>query len=111
MPQARRSKYGATRTTVDGFTFDSKAEARYYRYLLTVSTLGNLRDLELQPFWDLHVCGVKIGRYIADFRHKYLLGGIWWDVITDVKGFDTPLSRWKRRHAEAEYGIQIEVIR
>ncbi len=30
---ARRNKYGAKKTTLDGITFDSKAEARYYAAL------------------------------------------------------------------------------
>jgi hypothetical protein len=35
----------------------------------------------------------------------------WARVVEDVKGFKTPLYRWKKKHFEAQHGIQIREIR
>ena len=34
------SKYGAKKVTIDGITFDSKAEGRYYEHLLKLKKTG-----------------------------------------------------------------------
>jgi hypothetical protein len=93
-----RSKYGAKRTLLHGISFHSKGEARRYQQLLLIGLSGALRNLELQPFFDLHVNGVKIGRYTADFGYDEACGS--WDnarhVIEDFKGMASlPLARWK----------------
>lgn len=31
-------------------------------------------------------------------------------VVEDVKGFKTPLYKWKKKHVEAQYGITIREI-
>jgi hypothetical protein len=108
--QARRavSKYHARRTTVDGVTFDSAKEAREYVRLKLAERAGVIRAIERQPAFVLHTPGWQIvGVYRADFR--YWDGPAFADChIIDVKGFATPLYRWKKKHAEAEYGIHIE---
>jgi Protein of unknown function (DUF1064) len=116
----RRSKYRAVRTEVDGVVFASKAEARRYRELLLLGQAGAIRNLELQPRFDLTVerrdwrdfFPVKIGEYRADFRYEELTetGGRWDDTVEDVKGMKTALYRWKKKHFEAQYGIQIREI-
>ena len=47
------SKYGAIRTTVDGVTFASKAEARRYAELKLLEQAGEIKGLELQPKFDI----------------------------------------------------------
>lgn len=112
-----RSKYGAIKTTVDGFRFDSKAEARYYGVLLLRGKMGGIRNLELQPRFPLIVNGVKVATYVADFRYEELrdvsFGGMpkWCDCVDDVKGFDTPVSRLKRKLVQALWGIAVQVRR
>lgn len=107
-------KYGAKKTEVDGIVFDSKREAAHYSQLRLGERAGVIKELELQPAFPLYVSqgGHKyalIGKYIADFRYREGPEGLL--RIDDVKGFDTPLSRWKRKHAEAQYGIQIRIIK
>lgn len=90
----RRQKYGATRTTVGGMTFASRAEARRYANLLMTEMAGEIRDLECQVLYRFVVNGVKVGRYTADFRYVDVATGE--VVIEDVKGFaarDWPLRR------------------
>jgi hypothetical protein len=105
---ATPSKYHARRTTVDGVTFDSQKEAREYVRLKLAEKHGLIRAVECQPAFVLHTPGWQIvGVYRADFR--YWDGPAFADChVIDVKGFATPLYRWKKKHAEAEYGIRIE---
>lgn len=109
---AKRSKYFAKKVRIDDVTFDSKAEARCYMELKLLAQAGKINALEVHPRVPLHATGAdgikrKIGEYELDFR--------FWDAErkcrrhVDVKGFQTPLSDWKRRHAQAEYAIEVEL--
>lgn len=112
-----RSKYGAKRTTVDGITFASKAEARHYAELKLREKAGEIKDLELQPKfplmvprrghggpWDREV----VGHYIADFRYREGPTGVL--RVVDVKGMKTPVYRLKKKMVEAIYGITITEV-
>lgn len=118
-----RSKYGAQRTTVDGWTFDSKREAARYQELLLLGRMGVVRNLELQPKFPLVVNGERVATYIADFRYEqeefeFHDNGPdgrcwpgWHDVVEDLKGMDTPVSRLKRKLVAAIYDINVRVTR
>lgn len=123
-----RSKYGAIPTVVDNHRFASKAEARRYAELRLLEKAGKIWDLELQPRFVLFAPSTsgyfrraveaqadvglfKIGEYRADFKY--------WDgttvpyVVEDVKSPVTAklaLYRWKKRHCEMQYGIEIREI-
>ena len=105
----RRSKYGARKTLVDGYLFDSGMEARRYLDLKLLRMAGEIDLLTLQPVFPLIVDGVAIGKYVADFSYVLTKNGEL--VIEDVKGFDVPLGKWKRKHCEAQYGVSIVVVR
>jgi hypothetical protein len=124
--RGRRHKYGAVRTEVDGIKFASKAEARRYCELKLLEKAGEIRRLALQPGFDLTVHGdafvktwlpTKIGAYVADFYYEERVetpapnSDYWRRVVEDVKGFKTPLYRWKKKHVEAQYGIEIREVR
>ena len=98
------SKYNAVKTEVDGFVFDSKAEARRYSELKLLERVGEIEKLELQPKFPIVVNGKKIATYIADF--KYISYGSL--VIEDVKGMKTPIYRLKKKLVEAIYSIEIK---
>lgn len=108
----RQSKYHAQPCVVDGVRFDSGAEARRFLVLQLEQKAGRITDLVRQPAFELSVfpgdaSGQPIGIYRADF--SYVRDGV--RIVEDVKGFDTPLSRWKRRHVLAQYGIVVVLIR
>lgn len=117
------SKYKAVRTEVDGITFASKKEARRYQELKLLLKAGEIGSLTLQPRFPLEAFtngrtlsgGEVIGEYRGDFKYQSLVdahgrrGFLKW-VVEDVKGFKTPLYRWKKRHVEAQYGIEIREI-
>lgn len=107
-------KFNARRTTVDGRTFASKAEARRYSELVLMQKAGVIRDLTLQPRYRLHTHGHKeewatVGEYVADF--DYILVATGEQVTEDVKGVRTEVYRWKARHFALEYGRPILEIR
>ena len=105
----RVSKYRAVRTTVDGITFASKAEARRYQELRMLERARKITGLRLQPRYDLHVNGQKIGTYVGDFEYVVRHGGT--TVTEDVKGMKTPMYRWKKKHLKAQWGIEIQEVR
>ena len=101
--QWTRSVGGVTRTTRL-----SEAEARRYQELRLLERAGKISRLELQPrFAIVGPIPRKVASYFADF--SYFEGNR--RVIEDFKGYDTPLSRLKRKLVEAIYGITIEVTR
>lgn len=122
----RSGKYNARKTTVDGITFDSAKEAKRYQELKLLQRAGEIRGLLLQPRFPLWAHDgvvehgpIKIGEYRGDFSYEEKrrgdrgaerLGLHWDDVIEDVKGFKTPLYRWKKKHVEAQYGIRVREV-
>ncbi len=106
---AKRHKYGAEPTAVDGIRFASKAEARRWQELRLLERAGEIADIERQPRFSLAVNGQRLGDYVADFRYRTVRDGL--QVVEDVKGMDTPLSKWKRRHCTAQYGVEVLIVR
>lgn len=106
----KRSKYGAQPTEVDGIRFHSKKEAEYYLTLKLREKAGEVRGLALQVPFVLSVGAVSIGKYLADFVYEERIGQDWCHRVKDTKGMDTPLSKWKRRHVKAQYGIEVEIV-
>jgi len=102
------TKYGAKKTEIDGYIFDSKAEASRYSYLLLLEKAGEISNLNLQPVFPLIINGKKIGKYIADFQYNDQDGN---RVVEDVKGMATPVFRLKKKIVEAIYEIQIVEVR
>lgn len=101
------TKYGAIRTAVDGITFDSKKEARYYSDLKLLERAGEVTDVELQKPFVITINGVLVCTYRADFcfydtREKR-------PRVVDVKGMDTPVSKLKRKLVRAQYGVEVEI--
>jgi hypothetical protein len=107
----RQHKYRAKPTVVDGVRFASQKEARRYQELKVLERAKEIADLSLQPTFDLAAAGdweIKVGEYRGDFRYWDKRACAW--IVEDVKGFKTPLYRWKKKHVEAQYGITIKEI-
>lgn len=111
--RSKPHKYRAKPTIVDGIRFASQKEATRYNELKLLEKGGEIRELELQVPFVLHAGNDEqssIGRYIADFVYRVRVGTRWRYRVEDVKGFKTPLYRWKKRHVEVEYCIQIHEV-
>jgi hypothetical protein len=102
------TKYGAIRTEVDGITFASKAEARRYAELKLMERAGVIRDLVLQPRYELCVTGERICWYVADFA--YTDNATDAPVVEDVKGVKTSVYRLKKKLMYACKGITVQEV-
>lgn len=102
------SKYGNRKTTVDGFTFDSKAEAARYMALQLLERGGVITALQLQPEFQIAPAFTYKGKkeraikYVADFKYLDVQTDEW--VIEDVKGTRTEVYKLKRKLFLAKYG-------
>ena len=103
-------KYHNTKTVADGIKFDSKLEAKRYVQLKIMERAGVIRDLELQPEYELIPSFRKNGKtwrrtvYKADFR--YILAEDDSYIIEDVKGSTsviTDVFRLKQKLFEYKY--------
>ena len=97
------SKYRAVKVVIDGIKFDSKKEGARYNQLKLLERAGKIKDLKLQPRFDLIINDCKCGFYKADF--DYVENGK--RVIEDVKGMKTPVYNLKKKLIKAIYGIEI----
>lgn len=106
-------KFGAKRTTCQsGHSHPSKAEARHCDDLHLLERAGEITHLTMQPKFPVHINGVKVFTYIADFSYFPLKPERGGRVIVDVKGALTPIYRLKKRAVEAYYpGVKIVEVR
>ncbi len=102
----RPHKFNARRTEVNGISFASAKEGRRYAELKLLERAGQIRNLELQPRFDLIVNGKKVCRYIADFA--FFEGNE--RIVLDVKGYETREFKLKRKLFEALFPGQRLVI-
>lgn len=109
----RKNKYFAKKVQLDGYTFDSKREAAVYAQLRLLEKAGKITCLTVHQRFQLNAHAdfyggpspAKVGEYEADF--VFHEGGKM--KVVDVKGIDTPLSNWKRKHLKAQSGLEVEV--
>lgn len=107
MAQFAYNKFRAKKTVIDGITFSSKKEADRYRELKILLLAGYIKDLELQPRFELQPSFKKNGKtirkieYVADFRYYDLKNDK--IVIEDTKGFKTTEYKLKKKLFEYRY--------
>jgi hypothetical protein len=96
------TKFNNTKTTVDGYTFDSKAESERYRELKILQQAGEIWNLRVHPQFVLQEAFTYQGTmekaitYRADFM--YMEGDAC--IVEDVKGgkaTQTDLFKVKRK--------------
>ena len=102
-----KSKYRAIKTTIDGITFASKREAYYYQIYSRLQELGQIKNLQMQTSIPFLINGKKMFIYNPDFEFDDDKG----HHIVDVKGIETSTFRLKKKLIEAQYGIEIEVVK
>ena len=101
-----KNKYHNRRTQIGEISFDSVAEARRFNELKMMLEIGEIRDLELQPRFELQPSFKKRNRtvrkieYIADFMYKDRKGNT---IVEDVKGMETDVFRLKQKLFEYKY--------
>ena len=101
-----KRKYNNRKIEIDGFTFDSKLEADFYRRLKPLVKSGKIKELKIHPRYLLQEGFSKNGKhyqpiyYIADFEVLYDDGVT---VIYDTKGMRTEVYKIKRKLFEYRY--------
>ncbi len=110
---ARKSKYGSKKITIDGITFDSKAEARYYKQLKWLQENNQILFFRIQPRYLLQEAFKKNGiayrkiEYVADFEVHKLDGSI---EVVDIKGVETEAFRIKQKLFEFKYPHTLSLL-
>ena len=107
-----KRKYGNKKVRVNGITFDSKAEASYYKLLLLLQKSGEVESFEMQKRYILidkfkHPTTGKTVRsisYTPDFVVKYTDGTT---KVIDVKGFETKTFKLKAKIFMNRYNIPL----
>lgn len=100
-------KYHNTKTFINGIKFDSKLEARRYTELKLLEKQGLIKDLILQPTYDLIPSFKKNNKtyrktqYIADF--SYYDVDLDKTIVEDTKGFKTDVYLLKKKLFEYNY--------
>lgn len=109
------NKYGNKKVKVDGHTFDSQKEARRYKELKLLERAGKIKDLELQPMFELiptirtETETFRKTVYKADF--KYFDVNADHQVVEDVKGFKTDVYKLKKKMLLHKYqGIDFREV-
>ena len=109
------NKYKNHKVTVDGHPFDSQREARRYKELKLMERAGVIKDLELQPKFELlptirtETETLYKVSYYADFRYTDTkTGGV---VVEDVKGYKTKTYILKKKMLLHKYqGIDFREV-
>lgn len=100
------SKYGSKKITIDGITFDSKDEAKYYEYLKQLKAEGKILNYELQPKYELVPKFKKDGKtyravtYSPDFLIYHIDGS---QELIDIKGFSTQQGELRKKLFDYKY--------
>ena len=97
-----RHKFQAKPSDEDGIRFASKKERTYYRQLKIRVRAGEILFFTRQTGLDLPG---KV-RHFLDFVEYWSDGTV---HFVDVKGYDTPMGKLKRKQVEAIYPITIEI--
>lgn len=93
-------KYKSSKITIDGYTFDSRDESRFYEHLLTLKAKEEILNFELQPKYTLIPSFKKYGKthramtYTPDFMVYHNDGSV---ELVDVKGFSTQQGELRRK--------------
>jgi hypothetical protein len=116
-PRKKSPKFKNKAFWQDGIYWHSKREYRRWLQLLDMKDKGEISSLRRQHAFDLHVNGIKIGRYCADFTYESSEGQF---VVEDVKARRGPnqsrsatataIYQRSKRHLKAEYGLDITEI-
>lgn len=109
-----RNKFGAKKVTIDGITFDSIAESKYYEQLKWLKQNKQIKDFKLQPRYLLLEGFKKNGKtfrkteYVADFEIHNLDGTT---QIIDIKGAITKEFAIKRKLFERKYLDTLTILK
>lgn len=109
------NKFNARVTYLDGYTFQSRAEARRYEELRLLEMAGEIHDLKVHPRFELlprdKALGLRAVHYTADFQ--YTEGGR--VIVEDVKGGSATITgefKLRRQLFMRRYrGVEFRIVK
>ena len=101
-------KYKAKPVKMDGHFFDSLAEAKHYSELRLLERAGEISELTVHPRYPITINHQLVCIVELDFSYRDKQGLPHTD---DVKGFDTALSKLKRKMVCAAHGIEVNIVK
>ena len=105
------SKYRNKRVELDGYTFDSKAEARRYQELRLLHQAGEIHKLVVHPRYTLldpfECKGVRYRSIVYEGDFEYVENSK--RICEDVKGKVTAVFALKKKLFVNRYGDSIEL--
>lgn len=113
------NKYHNCKVMVDGIKFDSKAEARRYAELKLMEDTGHIKELKLQPKFELQPkyknskgqC-IRAITYKADFSYIETHSEVGKLIVEDVKGVETKEFKIKKKMLEYKFpDIDFRIIK
>jgi uncharacterized protein DUF1064 len=100
----KEQKYHNKKVQIDGIWFQSKHEGERYTQLKLMQQAGLISGLALQYHFPIHVNGIFICDYVADFVYYGERG---FRVVEDAKGVRTDVYKLKKKLFEAVYNQRI----
>lgn len=100
------NKFGNKKTTIDGITFDSRMESKFYEYAKDLKAQGQIKDFKMQVRYEIFPAFKKNGKtwrkveYVADFVIEHHDGRI---EVIDVKGVETDVFKIKQKLFEYKF--------
>jgi len=107
------NKYNNKKCEYNGINFDSQMELKFYLHLLELQKDGIVREIHLQPVYELlgayeiEEKKVRAIKYKADFKVIYTDGH---EEVIDIKGFTTTDFLIKKKLFEYKYKIPLHCI-
>lgn len=106
--KSKTPKYRNKRTSVGEIKFDSRLEATHYQLLKNLEDSGKIKNLELQPKFDIHTAkGRKATSYKPDFKFDCKKTGR--TRYVDSKGKQLLITKIKIKFVEDEHDIAVEL--
>jgi len=107
------NKYNNKKCEYNGINFDSQMELKFYLHLLELQKDGIVREIHLQPVYELlgayEIEGKKVRpiNYKADFKVIYEND---YEEVIDIKGFTTADFLIKKKLFEYNYKTPLHCI-
>jgi hypothetical protein len=108
------TKYGAKKVEIDGITFDSKIESKYYEQLKWLQANDQILFFRVQPRYLLQDAFEKDGQkyrkieyVVGDFEVHHKDGSI---EVIDVKGMETEAFKLKKKMFNNKYPHKLSLV-
>lgn len=97
---SNKRKYNNELQTYNGYSYDSKLEAKYAGELDYLVKAGEVEKWERQHKLQIEINGKHIANYFIDFKVWFTDGRV---EFHEVKGYETPVWRIKWKCCKALY--------